>query len=259
MRSEIPLTPDEIRLAKKFMAHGESALFSEGLSEADVRDFLNRSEIQYFLRTLYKDFEFKDSRRERMQYYALNELEKLIPQAISIVARSLIGMRPSSMDENADLPPSGQQYQAAVELLDRMKIRVTIDDAKTQENPVLSLNAVNVNIGDNVDSVSRERILTMVDMFLSGADEDTIKDKPSVSIKKLPLLDDMEEADDRLAGLKKRKKSDEKKATKTPKNDKNAVIPGRRPSGNNKRTKNSKKYRGNKPSKKIIPGTSTQK
>jgi len=259
MTLDIPLTPDEIKLAKKYVVHGEAALLSAGLTPNEVSSFLNRYDIQYFLKTLYKDFEFKDSRWERVQFYALSELEKLMAQALSVIARSLMGIT----SDMTDLPPSGQQYKAAVDLLDRLGVKVNQQPANNQENPTIALNSINVNISEDIDSVSRERILTMVDMFVGGADKVVSTDDDvtrSVNVKKLPMVDDLPEARDRLKDLHVRKSSNGGKPEKIKKEKKLEKRNVRkRPSSKDNEPKNDKKRRGSKPSKKTIPGTSTQK
>lgn len=216
------LNKRDIALAKRYIARGEAGLFESGMGEEEIQDFLHRYDVQAYLRTLYKDFQEKGARRERVTYYALTELEKLIPQAISVVARVMGGLDV----ESGETPPTPMQYDAAKDLLDRLGVKVSLKNESLQaDNPLAALQNLNINVNQNVieNNISTEKVLTMVDMFLRSVQKsENVENIDSVSVQRLPDKSHTGEANERLSELKARSHDGKKKKKKPRK-----VIDGR--------------------------------
>ena len=221
----LPLTRRDQLLAKRYLVRGEAGLIEDGLTPSQMEEFLSRIEVQEYLRTLYYDFTEKTARRERVNYFALTELERLIPQAIAVVAKSLTGFTfgdEPDLDESGkqksdelgnpvykptNLPPSEQQYKAASDLLDRLGVKVSLRETSTGDNPLVALQNLNINVEQKIlnNNVSIEKVLTMVDMFMSTAKRAAQAEVSGmVEIKRLPDKKQELEANQRLGELKKK-------------------------------------------------------
>ena len=209
----VPLTRDEQLLTKQYLVRGELGLTERGFTTDEVQEFLARPEIQTYLRHVYDDYVEKDARRDRVNYFALTELERWVTPAISIIARALTGV---SMPKSIDDPnpqgssPTEQQYNAAVQLLDRLGIKVSNKNiSDTKVNPVTALNNIQINVSDAVikDTVSIEKVLGFVDAVMNTAKKaaqtqmDLDGNRKVIEMKRLPDKSQTESAHTRLNEL----------------------------------------------------------
>jgi len=210
----VPLTKEEQTLTKQYLVRGELGLTERGFTTDQVQEFLARPEIQTYLRHVYDDYVEKDARRDRVNYFALTELERLVSPAIAIIARALTGI-PNMPTTIADPNPlhsivSEQQYNAAVGLLDRLGIKVSNKTtAETKVNPVTALNNIQINVSNDVlkDTVSIEKVLSCIDMVMSTAkkaahEQMKLDDRPVIEMKRLPDKTQTESSTERLSELR---------------------------------------------------------
>lgn len=221
----VPITREEQVIAKQYLVRGELGLLERGFTSDEIQEFLSRPEIQTFLRQIYEDYVEKDARRDRVKYFALSELERLISPAIAIVARAVAGLNlPASIDDaHIDkMPPSEQQYNAAMGVLDRLGIKVANKGASDiVVNPVTALNNLSINVNEGVleDSVSIERVLSLVDTVMSkmkkaAQSQMDAEGRSVIEVKRLPDKTQIESSHDRLSELKSDTKKDNNGKTK---------------------------------------------
>lgn len=136
-----------------------------------IERFLNRSEVQREINTLTKHYEDRQGIQERTQFFAQLKINGMVPAAVGVLARSLAGVRKNA-DGTLVPPPSRQQFEAAVEILDRANIQGQKYGGHDNV-PAIDARSVHLAIGGTASDVSklgaegRERVRSIVAMALN--------------------------------------------------------------------------------------------
>lgn len=89
-----------------------------------VRAFLNRREVIRQIAYFQKQYADRSAISERVQFFGMLQLNALVPAAINIVARSLVGVKVNPQSGAIDSrPPDRGQFDAAVEVLGRCNVQ----------------------------------------------------------------------------------------------------------------------------------------
>lgn len=85
------LNDQERSLIQRTFAQGPSALFEEGYSEEEVKQFLAREDVRAMFVTLEREMDLQDSLLIRQRYVARRQLNRLSPGAIAVLGQALAG------------------------------------------------------------------------------------------------------------------------------------------------------------------------
>jgi len=178
------LSKKEQLLVKRYIMRGELALLEEGMTASEIDEFLSRIETQTQIKAVFEDFLNKDGNNERVVYFTISELERLLPVAVQNVAKALLG---GSEEGN---PPTEQQYKASVELLDRLGVKISVKEGMGSSNPLSAItNNLNINVDSKVTNnvISIEKVLTCIEMFTGSLrNSESQNENGDIVIPRLP-------------------------------------------------------------------------
>jgi hypothetical protein len=157
-----------------------------------IERFLTRAEVQREINALSKHYEDRQGIQERTQFFAQLKINGMVPAAVAVLAKSLAGVRKNE-DGTLIPPPSRQQFEAAVEILDRANIqgqKYGGNDAV----PAIDARSVQIAIGGSMSDVSkigaegRERVRGILSMALNRvkakAKADDVADSRKARVEK---------------------------------------------------------------------------
>lgn len=198
------LTADEKECCQNVVVFGPGWLrqVKQWKAEAITR-FLNRAEVQREVNSLTKAYEDRTGIQERTQFFAQLRINGMVPHAVGILARSLAGPRRNDETGEMILPPTRQQFEAAVEVLDRANVQGQKFGGNDQ-TPSIDARSVQIAIGGSTSDVAslgaegRENVRRIVAMVmnrsraLATADDvaDSRKERVAKKLGKVDTTDD---------------------------------------------------------------------
>lgn len=111
-----PLDKESKRLAYEFFERGEAALVDAGFGPTQITSFLSRKAVQKEIERLRVVFNERDEVVEKVRFRSKLGLVKLVPLAIHVLGRALVG-EDAPEGEQAPTPPAKQQVDTAKEVL----------------------------------------------------------------------------------------------------------------------------------------------
>ena len=167
---------------------------TKGWKAAAITAFLARAEVQKEINASTRQYEDRTGIQERTQFFAQIKINSMVPAAISVLAKSLAGPRRNEATGEMLIPPTRQQFEAAVEVLDRANVQGQ-KFGGAEGAPAIDARSVQIAIGGSTSDVSklgaegRENVRKLVAMVMNRS-------------RALTTADDV--ADDRKARLAKK-------------------------------------------------------
>lgn len=87
----MPLTEDDKRLVHHAFYRGPAALIDEGYEPTDLREFFDRTEVQFELALLKREYDLHDGLKSRGKFIARRALHQLIEPAQAVLLQGLAG------------------------------------------------------------------------------------------------------------------------------------------------------------------------
>lgn len=175
--SVYPLSPDEKTLCRELAIHGEDYL-REVRPDWDIEkrsDFLSKKSVQYEIAYLTESFNKRDDIGEKVAFFAQKETFKMVPFALRILQRQLVGETTDpTTGEVTNVPPTREQYTAALSVIDMTGVKRSWTektfgiggDVNVQMNSV-SFATEGVDKDDLDEVTKRERIRNLLSVVLS--------------------------------------------------------------------------------------------
>ena len=213
IKSEYALDDKDREVCQQIVTFGPKYLRQHYGWRADiVKRFLDRVEVQKYILTLKEQYEDRTGIQELTQFFAQFKINSMVPSATTILARALRGEY--IKDGKTMPPPTKQQLEAAVQVLDRANIQGT-KYAGNDNTPSIDARSINIamglgagqNGGSVLDSQGRARVREVLNLVLNKtravADADKMVERKSVRDrveKKFGALKTLPEDDDENGG-----------------------------------------------------------
>jgi hypothetical protein len=102
---------------------GPQYLFSLGWKQREIEMFLQRIDVRTEIACLQAQYIDREAIQSRTQFYAQLKINSLVPRAITILARALVGTVLDQHGNIKDRPPERVQIDASMEVLNRANIQ----------------------------------------------------------------------------------------------------------------------------------------
>ncbi len=154
--------------------HGISYLQGQGWRSRVIAEFLERVDVQKELARLKEQYEDRSSIQERVQFFTTLQVNKMVPTALNVLARTLQG---DVMNEDGTVKsaaPARAQYQAAIEVLNRANIHG--DEYGGRDNlPALDQRAIEAgarkeSAGDKWNAQTRDKVRKLLGKVMRRVD-----------------------------------------------------------------------------------------
>ncbi len=169
------LSNDEKSLCANVVVFGPEFLRqTKGWKARAIKDFLNRGEVTREITALKKQYEDRTGIQERTQFFAQLKINSMVPTALVVIANCLRGARRNEETGEVSHPPTAQQFDAAVEVLDRANVQGK-KFGTNDGTPSIDARAINIAIGsapegvDTLDAESRERVRLILNSTMNRA------------------------------------------------------------------------------------------
>lgn len=143
-----------------------------GWTKLQRREFLSKIGVKKELTKLTRIWEDRNAIQDRAAFFASVNLQRMVGPAVNILAHRLRGpINPTNGQPYPDPTPTDEQYQAALEVLDRSGIK-SKDYDETTPAPIIDARTVNFGSSpdlkdDSLDSTTkRERMRNSLQLML---------------------------------------------------------------------------------------------
>lgn len=147
------LKMDEKLLLDNVLIHGMMYLLvNKGWTLTAAREFLQRAECMRYLKYNQDLYDNRKGVQERTQFYGQIRINAMVPSALAILTRALVGHQ---FDENGQLKqraPDRGQFDAAMKVLECANIQ-GVKYAGDNSKPVVDARSVTVNVNTEVGKV----------------------------------------------------------------------------------------------------------
>lgn len=192
------LTDEEKATCQNVITFGLEYLRTvQGWTMVATRSFLARVEVTHYLIYLRDQYLDRTAIQERTQFFAQLRVNAMVPLALQILMRSVVGVKVSADGKTIERrAPDRAQFDAAIEILNRANIQGG-KFAGNNQLPNIDARTVNVNINEaaagQLDSKGRKKVSNILKGVLAAIKSGDAADAIVEARKLRPAARDDEE------------------------------------------------------------------